>query len=273
MTTWILLRGLTREARHWGGFPLTLAQWLPAAQVLTVDLPGNGEQYAQRCAARVERITESLRAGLAARGVAPPYRLLALSLGAMVAVDWATRHADEVAGAVLINTSLRGLNPAHHRLRPASIPRLLRIAATFGDAARERAILALTSHTRYSEAEERELVERWSAWRRERPVSAANALRQFVAAMRFRAPQRPPVPLLLLASRADALCDVRCSRRIAERWDVPLREHPEAGHDLPLDDAPWLAKMIAGWVEASGDAPVQCVNRAMASGKHWKLRV
>lgn len=248
MTTWILLRGLTREARHWGEFPQTLARWLPAARVLTVDLPGNGEQHAQRSPARVERITESLRAGLAARGVAPPYRLLALSLGAMVAVDWATRHAGEVAGAVLINTSLRGLNPPHHRLRPASLPRLLRIAMAVGDAARERAILALTSRRRYRAAEAGDLVERWSAWHHARPVSAANALRQLVAAVRFRAPRHPPpVPLLLLASRADALCDVRCSQRIAERWHLPLREHPWAGHDLPLDDAEWVARTVARW--------------------------
>lgn len=249
MSTWILLRGLTREARHWGEFPQTLARWLPAARLLALDLPGNGEQHAQGSPAHVERITDSLRAGLAARGVAPPYRLLALSLGAMVAVDWATRHADEVAGAVLINTSLRGLNPPHHRLRPASFLRLLRIAGAVDDAAREREILALTSRACRDEAATRALVARWCAARREHPVSAANTLRQLVAAARFRAPNRPPpVPLLLLASRGDTLCDVRCSRRIAERWDVELREHPHAGHDLPLDDGEWVARTVAGWV-------------------------
>ena len=36
---WVMLRGLTREARHWGNFPAQLGD--PVAQpVITLDLPG-----------------------------------------------------------------------------------------------------------------------------------------------------------------------------------------------------------------------------------------
>jgi len=34
------------------------------------------------------------------------------------------------------------------------------------------------------------------------------------------------------------------SRRIAERWKVPLIEHPQAGHDLSLDDPQWIVDLL-----------------------------
>ena len=42
MDTWILLRGLTREASHWGAFAGDFQTALPQAQVVALDLPGNG---------------------------------------------------------------------------------------------------------------------------------------------------------------------------------------------------------------------------------------
>ena len=51
-----------------------------------------------------------------------------MSLGAMVAVDWAARHPEELAGCVLINTSLRPFSPWYQRLRPANYGALLRPA-------------------------------------------------------------------------------------------------------------------------------------------------
>ena len=42
-------------------------------------------------------MAESIRARLMAQGVRPPYHLLAMSLGAMVAVAWAARHPEKFA--------------------------------------------------------------------------------------------------------------------------------------------------------------------------------
>ena len=43
MDTWILLRGLTREASHWGAFAGDFQTALPQAKVVALDLPGNGQ--------------------------------------------------------------------------------------------------------------------------------------------------------------------------------------------------------------------------------------
>ena len=255
MSTWVLLRGLARETRHWGEFPARLSARLAGARLVAVDLPGNGALHRQKSPLRVAQMAASARAQLAARGVGGPYHLLAMSLGAMVAIDWASRYPDEIAGAVLINTSLRGVSPPHHRLRPAAGARLLRLAFAAGDADRERTILALTSRQARNAPAAAALVERWTALRRQAPVSPRNALRQLLAAACYRPPATgPSVPLLLLSSLGDALVDPRCSQRLAERWGVAHAVHPYAGHDLPLDDGAWVAQRIARWLDAAGQA-------------------
>ncbi|MDT4885930.1 hypothetical protein FQZ97_1222250 [compost metagenome] len=96
----------------------------------------------------------------------------------------------------------------------------------------------------------------WVAARAQRPVSAANALRQLVAAARFSAAPAAPIPkVLLLASEHDHLVDSRCSRAIASAWHRPLVMHPSAGHDLPLDDPAWVADQVRRWWQDPPDAP------------------
>ncbi len=89
---------------------------------------------------------------------------------------------------------------------------------------------------------------RWEAIATERPVTRLNALRQLAAVARYAPPpQGPGAPMLLLASERDQLVSPQCSQRFARRWDLPLRLHPWAGHDLPLDDPAWVVEQIAGW--------------------------
>jgi len=127
MTTWIFLRGLTRESRHWGEFVDQFQRVMPHQTVVTLDLAGNGRLNHQRSASRVEDMVLDCRLQLALRHIAPPYHLLAMSLGAMVGVAWAQSRPEEVAAQVLINTSLRPFSPFYQRLRPANYARLLRL--------------------------------------------------------------------------------------------------------------------------------------------------
>lgn len=249
--TWVLLRGLTREHAHWGGFADELRARWPGRRVLVPDLPGSGALHAARSPAEVAAMVEALRGQLAAGAggrIAAPIHLLALSLGAMVALDWAARHPQEIAGCVLVNTSLAGLSPFHRRLRPVNYARLVGVLAGRGGVERrEAAILRLTSARPEAHAG---VVADWAAIRRARPVSAANALRQLVAALRFRAPRcAPSVPMLVLAGAGDRLVDPRCSADLARAWSLPMAVHPWAGHDLPLDDGAWVVDRVARWLD------------------------
>ena len=248
MTTWVLLRGLMRETRHWGEFPAVLRARLPEAEVVTLDLPGNGRLCRSSSPVSVEQMAEYCRRELSARGMAPPYHLLGLSMGAMVAVAWGALHPQELRGCVLINASLRRFDPFYRRLRPRAWPALLTLIG--GDVVQqERAILRLTSCRGNAQSD---ILDDWVRYRRECPVSRRNALRQLLAAAIYRAPSLRPAPrMLVLASASDALVDPRCSRHLAARWNAALAIHPGAGHDLPLDDAPWVAGQVRDWLAGS----------------------
>lgn len=248
MTAWIFLRGLVREGGHWGTFVPAFENGVPDAQVHLLDLPGNGTRHAQHSPPHIDAMVDACRRQLQAAGVAPPYALLALSMGGMVAVQWTQRFPGEIDRQVLVNTSLRPFSPFYQRLQArnwATIAGLL--LARANGLQWERAIVRMTTTQPHPE-----VLPLWQSLRQSHPVSAANALRQLWAAARFKASLRPPaVPTLLLASTQDALVSVRCSRAIAKAWGVLLHEHPRAGHDLSLDDPQWVVRKTREWLQES----------------------
>jgi pimeloyl-ACP methyl ester carboxylesterase len=248
MTTWIFLRGLTRERRHWGRFTATFEREMPDARVVTLDLPGNGDLNQADSPLCVREMAAHCHAELGRLDLVRPCTVLAMSLGAMVAVAWADAYPEDIDRCVLINTSMRPFSPVHHRLRPRNYLSLLRLAITGGDArAHERTILRLTSQRH---ADDDAVIEDWTHIRETHPVSGRNALRQLLAAAHYRAPaQKPAVDLLLLASSGDTLVNAACSGAVAAAWRCELRRHPNAGHDLPLDDGEWVAKQVRQWIE------------------------
>lgn len=256
MSRWVLLRGLAREQRHWGRFPEQLRAALPGAEVLTLDLPGNGERWRERSPVHVAGMVAACREAVRARGWQGPVQVLALSLGGMVAVEWRARFAGEVAACVLINTSMRPFSRFHERLRWHNYPAILRQLA-LGDArSGEALVLRLTSERHGADAG---LAQRWLAWQREYPVARINVLRQLAAAARYAAPDGAGQGgrVLVLAGARDRLVAPCCSRRLAQAWSAQLRIHPDAGHDLPLDDGPWVAAQVQEWLPSVGRSSAQ----------------
>jgi pimeloyl-ACP methyl ester carboxylesterase len=245
MATWILLRGLTRESRHWGDFVEQFQQALPGHQVVTLDLPGNGTLNHQPSPCCVIDMVEACRTELAQKSINPPFHLLALSLGGMVAVAWAQAYAHEVSAQVLINSSMRPFNPFYQRLRPANYSKLLMLILGCASPEQwERAVLNMTSRKR-----DESVLIHWVTLRQSNPVSTRNAMRQLVAAARFRASTaKPGVPTLILASDHDQLVSVECSKAMARRWGSVMCVNPTAGHDIPLDDGAWVAQKVHEWI-------------------------
>lgn len=265
-TPWILLRGLVREQRHWGAFATHFAQSMPEARVIALDLAGNGRLHGQPSSWTVDGMVECVRSQCQQLGVEGPVHVLAVSMGAMVASRWAHQYPQEVRAQVLVNTSMRPFSWPWQRLRPANYAPLLRLLltpllnpllkpslASSSDRpsqrhatalAWEQTILALTSNGAACD-----VLSQWVQYRTECPVSARNALRQLIAAARFKARRTAPhVPTLLLASTQDRLVDVQCSRALAQAWALPLQEHSWAGHDLTLDDGPWVVQRVQEWL-------------------------
>ena len=106
----------------------------------------------------------------------------------MIALEWMRRYPEEVAGAVLINTSVGGVSPPWRRLRPGAAWRLVRAALARDAPARERHVFAFTSARAERQAE---VVALWTELARARPILRSTAVRQLLAAGRFRLPGSP----------------------------------------------------------------------------------
>ena len=246
---WLLLRGLSRESAHWGDFPAKLQARFPAASIATLDLPGTGEYFRQASPKEIAQITAWIREQAEQKGLLNyPLTLLGLSLGGMVAWEWAAKHPNEICAAVLINSSFASLNPFYQRMRWQNYPRLAAIICECDHDRRERQIVRWVANRADVEA----TAAVWAEIQRQRPVALSTTINQLAAAARYRPSKvKPPQPLLLLNSRGDRLVDPACSEAISRHWQLPLLTHPRAGHDLPLDDGGWLAEQLQGWVRES----------------------
>ena len=251
---WIFLRGLTRETAHWGSFPADFEQALPGSKVICLDLPGNGELHHITSPMSISKMVTYCRDELIRRGHPPPYFLLAMSLGAMVATEWSYRGAGEVKGCVLMNISLGKFSPFYRRMRPRNYLPLLRLVLLIRDPEEtERIILQLTSN---QAAQRAQVIDDWVQTRIKHPVSQANALRQVVAALRYRVCSRvPATDMLILCSKQDSLVHVDCSLVIASHWKCPVQLHLFAGHDLAFDDPNWVIEKVQQW-SGQWDGPV-----------------
>ena len=244
---WFLLRGLVRESAHWGAFLPAFRAAFPDDEVHCLEIPGNGPLYRAVTPLSVPAMLEEVRAQ--ARALAPgrpPARILALSLGGMIAHEWAQRHPRELAGIVLGNTSFGGYSLPYERLAPTSVLPLIRSSLARTLEERERQLLGVTSSRKELHAA---LSIEWAQIGRLRPVGRVNALRQLLAAVRYRPLRTPPsVPQLILCGLGDRFVDPACSRAIHRAWNAPYRAHPTAGHDLTLDAGDWVIAQIRGWL-------------------------
>ncbi|NVK44592.1 MAG: alpha/beta hydrolase [Oceanospirillaceae bacterium] len=247
--SWVLLRGLVREHRHWGSFAQGLADRLQAT-VYCPDLPGNGTRCREPSPLSLRTALEAIREPLQHQGAV---NLLGLSMGGMVAALWALHHPHEVRRLVLINSSFGDLSPPWRRIRPPALLRLL-AALPVRVERREGCIYDLTCNRRDLRDE---TIKAWIGYARECPVSRMNFLRQLLASACCRiGDNTPQSPTLILASDRDRLVSPVCSTAIAKHWGARLHFHADAGHDLPQDDPDWVIEHIARW-QAELDGAVE----------------
>jgi pimeloyl-[acyl-carrier protein] methyl ester esterase len=247
----ILLRGLAREAAHWLDFPAQLQRALgDNCQVHLVDFPGCGKYCHQLALTSVAAMTDHARREIAITDILAQDQsvyVLGISMGGMVALDWAQRYPQELRGTVLINSSA-GNHPFWWRLRPGAW--LTMICALLSDAnAREMRVLKIVSNNTTDYAQH---LNQWLSIQQQRPITRSTIMTMLRAAAQFR-----PKPVcirdgLVLASKQDRMVSVRASEAIARQFKWPLQQHPTAGHDLPMDDPVWLANSIVQWLKNRG---------------------
>lgn len=243
---WLLLRGLSREQRHWGAFPDILRAAMPGSRVHLLDLPGTGTEVLRTSPTTVRGIVNDLRARWlplqAAHG--GPWGLLAMSLGGMVAMQWCADHPLDFSRVVLSNTSASDIGKPWDRMSPQALWMVARAMLSNDLVARERLVLSVVTRRR---DDLDDLARQWADIHASSPVKRDTVLRQLRAAIAFQAPRGLPVPALVLAGACDALANPACARALADRFGAPLEMHPGGGHELALDAPDWMAERIATW--------------------------
>lgn len=236
---WLLIRGLIREQRHWEHFPAVLEQQFSGSKVHFLDLPGMGTEAGRKSPDSVPAIVEDLRARwLIQKSLSSgPWRVIALSFGGMVMLEWVRRYPEDFESLVLINSSVSNLSPFYERMRLGSAVRFAPLFIFDSPEIRERTLLEQTTSGRTPIAD---IERRWASFALPRKKVIPVALAQIKAAMKYKLYERLKTPVYVLTSKNDQLASTRCSEKISQFLDVPLRSHEWAGHDLTLEDPMWV---------------------------------
>ncbi len=245
--TWILLRELLREQRHWGNFPHQLQNQLNV-NILCPEIAGNGKRYQQTSAARIATMLEDVRSEVQIAQIQQPVAVLGLSMGGMIASEWLSRYPQELSAAVLVNSSLGRFSRSYQRLRPNILLPLLRcyFSRNLSISQKEQTVIDITRNLC---PDLQAVLQEWIGYAQQYPVSGRSAFNQLFAAATYRGPASSGItPVLLLTSKQDHMVNPVCTYAIAKAWKCPLEEHSQAGHDLPLDDGQWVIDTIQRWL-------------------------
>lgn len=232
------------EPFHWWDFLPQLKDAFPQDLFQLPYLRGTGPAGRSLTSLRVEKNLEFLREQVRPAEKRPRI-LLGFSLGGMLALEWAYRHPQEVDAVVLINCSLNR-SRFYRRMTPFAIAQIYKMTRQSCPLHRDEMSLAMT--TNLPPERIRELAPHWSSRSEEYPVHPLNFFTQLALASRIPLRKNPPsASLLLLNSGKDRVVHPQCSLDIANAWGLPLHTHPEAGHDLTLNDPQWVVDKLKSW--------------------------
>jgi len=239
----VLIRGLFREQRHWGEFPVLLSKAFPEADIICVDIPGAGRRNMELSPVSIESMVDRIRE-VHEGGV--PVNIIAISMGGMTGLQWAAMYPDEINSVTCINTSAKNYSVFYHRLKLKNYFKIIK-AAFSSVARRERAIYSLVSN----QSESCKIIDDWISYAEEYPISKTNLFRQLLAAFRFNITRPVSCQLLFISSLNDNLVSHEATKAIAEKWHAPLFVNGVAGHDIPLDDPQWLSDKVGSFLTLS----------------------
>ncbi|OQW47957.1 MAG: hypothetical protein A4S09_14260 [Proteobacteria bacterium SG_bin7] len=241
---WLLIRGLAREAGHWGDFPRLLGNQVFSQSVVALDLPGIGTEKNRNTPLTIRENVEDLRLRWQNKS-SLPWAVIGISMGGMIAMDWIFRYPGDFSAGVFINTSSRGTSTLFQRLRPQYIKRSIRSLMHRDIEEREKEILKITSNLKCNDIEAQRM---WIEIAKKNSPRLSTIVFQLIASAQFSAPRQLPLRSLFLTSKADRMVDYRSSQKLSELYSAQLHIHEVAGHDLPLDDPNWILQKIKDFI-------------------------
>lgn len=240
----VLLRGLLRESGHWSELVAELKSRNPQIELITPDVKGNGALHQERSPSSLEAMLPGVMAQLP--NDCQRYHLVAISMGSMLASVWAKRYPHCVASLTLINPSFARFSPPWERINLAKLSVIL-VSRLKGQVSFQTKLL---DYTYPVHATKPAILASHIALAKHHPVSMGNAIRQLLAAARFRGfASAPDCPCQVIVSLDDQLVSSLAGKHIATAWQVPLKTFESNAHDLPLAEPEALAAHLLSWLE------------------------
>ncbi len=231
----VLLHGYTGHARSWDAFAEAMTD---RYRVIALDQRGHGETaWAPADQYGVADMTADLVAFVGALGLSG-FTLLGLSMGGMVAMDYAGARPEALAALVIVDIA-----PAQHAPGAARIQAGQAVNDIF--ASRDEAFVAARAqHSLPPEAHHRHRVDyslmrledgRWT-WRYDRALRSLSTLRRRDPDALWRACADIAVPTLVIrGDLSDVLSPELAQRLIQTIPGARYAEVANSGHSVPLD--------------------------------------
>ncbi len=244
----LLIRGLTREQRHWGDFILKLQSAFPQAKINFLDLPGAGQNNNATAPTKISQYVEFLRNQfqiLKMNVENKSWHYFGVSLAGMVGLEWASKYPKDFSSYIIMNTSAKDLSPARKRILPFSAYNLSKMLLLKDPTEKEKIIYKITSNQEQND----KTISDWTKYRREKPIQFKNIAFQAIAGMAFKSPKKINAPTLLLAGKGDKLCHYSCGVNIANKYNFKYNLNDFAGHDLSYDAPDWIIDNVKDFLD------------------------
>lgn len=231
----VLLHGYTGHARSWDWFAGAMRE---RYRVLALDQRGHGESgWAPPERYGVGEMADDLAAFAGALGL-KHFALVGLSMGGMVAIDYAGRKPKELSRLVIVDIGPEIVRSGSERIRAgvAESDIFESREAAFAAARRANPIPPEAHHRhRVDYSLMRTEDGRWT-WRYDRALRSPNSLRIRDPEAGWKSCAAIAVPTLLIrGAQSDILSPETAARMIETIPDARLETVAKSGHSVPLD--------------------------------------
>ncbi|MBQ4891535.1 alpha/beta hydrolase [Shewanella sp. MMG014] len=245
MATWVLLRGLMRDSRHWYGFDTQLRQ--AGINLLTPDATGNGELADRNSPLNIrdycDDIWHQIDKGLAKN---PDYSrelvVVGVSMGGMIALEMARQRHKQVRHAVLINSSAANLSPWYQRFQLMPLVN----AIWHRHKAKELSFVesCVLNYTTVTKAHDEKVIKDWGNMRSQLHSRVLNGARQIYAAARYQCSWFGHCKVSIIVANQEKLANPKCSEALAKFYHTELLRVDHCGHDASLDQPEQIQQLI-----------------------------
>lgn len=241
----VLLRGLNRGNIHWADFAEILKKQMPNANIEMIEIPGNGLRSNEITPVDPMDCLNELRTKITFVGKKEKFILVGVSLGGMLGLLWNEKFPEDLSGVVSVNASLDQFSKPWERFSLLATPKLTVALFNKNPIERERPILEVTANNKERIRQFEQIFAEHDA---KHPAHPENIVRQLILASRIYISKADPDKTLILVGEKDRLVKPKCSKIIAQKFNLKIEVHPTAGHDMPIDDPWWLAEKITNFL-------------------------